>query len=291
MAYSLKGYIQVVAASVLYGSIGIFIRLIGNIPLGSIIFYRLLFGLIAMALYLSLCGRFNEIRLKENKRYIFMLGLFEAGAVLTYFYSVRYTTVSMAVLLLYTSPIYVTLLSPLLLRENIMLHSIFALILSISGVILVIRPDSLAESMDTIGVTFGLIAGLLYALTILISRTLRDHYTGTAQATWSMAVSIILFFPYSRAVSPAVLLDNLYLLILFGLIPTALGGVLYFNGLGLIRAQSASIISLLEPVSAVFFALVILNEPVHLTTLLGGGLILAGALLTGREGPPWSVRK
>ncbi len=278
----LKGYSQVIAASILYGLIGIFIKLIGDMPLGSIIFYRLLFGLAAVTLYLAVSGRFFEMRLKEKKSYLLMLGLFEAAAVMANFYSIRYTTVSIAVLLLYTTPIYVTLLSPLVLKEKITPRSIVALALSVMGVVMVVQPQS-RDSINIIGVALGLASGLLFALMILTSRKIRDIYTGTAQATWSMIISIIVFSPFAFAVSAQVLKNDLFLIILFGLLPTAIGGILYFNGLRWVKAQSASIISLLEPVSAVVFAFIILSEPIAITTVIGGGFILLGAAFISRE--------
>jgi drug/metabolite transporter (DMT)-like permease len=290
----LKGYSQVIAASILYGLIGIFIKLIDDMPLGSIIFYRLLFGLAAVTLYLAVSGRFFEMKLKEKKRYLLMLGLFEAAAVMANFYSIRYTTVSIAVLLLYTTPIYITLLSPLVLKEKITSRSIIALALSVTGVVMVVQPQT-QNGINVIGVALGLASGLLFALMILTSRKIKDIYTGTAQATWSMIISIIVFSPNAFAVSADVLKNDLYLIILFGLLPTAIGGILYFNGLRLVRAQSASIISLLEPVSAVVFAFMILSEPIAFSTVLGGGFILLGAGLIGREdtsetGSPASLR-
>lgn len=279
--YVLKGYSQVIAASILYGLIGIFIKLIDDMPLGSIIFYRLLFGLAAVTLYLAVSGRFFEMRLKEKRSYLLMLGLFEAAAVLANFYSIRYTTVSIAVLLLYTTPIYVTLLSPLILKEKITPRSIIALALSVMGTVMVVQPQT-RDGINIIGVALGLASGLLFALMILTSRKIKDIYTGTAQATWSMIVSLIVFSPFAF-VSMDVLKNDLHLLVLFGLIPTAIGGILYFSGLRLVRAQSASIISLLEPVSAVVFAFIILSEQIVITTVIGGGFILLGAGLISRE--------
>lgn len=282
MSY-LKGYSQVVIACILYGLIGIFIELIGDMPLGSIIFYRLFFGLAAIALYLAVSGRFSELRLKEKKNNLLMLGLFEAAAVLAYFYSVRNTSVSTAVLLLYTAPVYVTLLSPLLLKEKNTSRSILALALSIAGVVLIIQPQNLNNGNSIPGIAFGLVSGLLYGLMIMTSRSLKDSYTGIAQATWSMIVSLIIFSPFALAISAEGLKNELHILILFGLVPTAIGGILYFNGLRLVKAQSASIISLLEPVSAVVFAYIILSEPISITTVLGGGFILLGAGIISRE--------
>ncbi|MBU4139065.1 MAG: DMT family transporter, partial [Euryarchaeota archaeon] len=93
----------------------------------------------------------------------------------------------------------------------------------------------------------------------------------------------IIFSPFAFAVSADGLKNDMHLLILFGLIPTAIGGILYFNGLRLVKAQSASIISLLEPLSAVVLAFIILSEPVAFTTVIGGGFILLGAGILSRE--------
>jgi len=256
-------------------------------PIGSIIFYRLLFGIIAIAIFFACCGRLAELRLKENKRHIFLLGILQAGTMLSYFISVKYTTVAISVLLLYTAPIYVTLLAPLLLKEPVTRRSLSALVLSLSGVILIIRPSAVfqdTDSMYAIGLLCGLISGLLYACMILTSRYLKGYYTGTAQAAWAIIITLVIFLPYSTARSSGVLLDNLHLLILLGLLPTAAGLTLYFSGLAYVRAQNASIIALLEPASAVVFAAIILSQPITSSVLVGGGLILLGALVVSGVG-------
>lgn len=255
-------------------------------PLPSIIFYRLLIGLGGIILFLVFCSRMREIHLNKKKPYLFLLGLLQAATMLFYFFSVKNTTVSIAVLLLYTAPIYVTILSPLLLKESITRQSLSALILSIIGVILIIRPGSVFHDTDSIyilGLGAGLISGMFYACMIILSRYLRDFYTGTQQATWGTMIILVIFLPYSTSVSYEVLLDNLHLLILLGLLPTAAGSMLYFNGLMRIKAQNASIIGLLEPLSAVIFAFIILDQSISMTTLTGGVLILLSTLILSME--------
>ncbi|MCL7476168.1 MAG: DMT family transporter [ANME-2 cluster archaeon] len=281
-----KGQIQIASAATLFGLIGIFIKLTTQMPLGSIIFYRLLFGLAAIALFLGCCGRLGELRPGDRKFSVLLLGIFQAVTMLSYFISVKYTSVSIAVLLLYTAPVYVTLLSPLLLKEYISRSSILALGISIAGVIMVIRPGTMflgEDAMYITGLAAGLVSGLCYASMTMTSRYLRDHYSGMTQATWALFITMVLFLPYSIAVPGRVLLDNLYVLILFGLLPTAAALILYLSALKHVRAQNASIIALLEPVSAVVFAFIILSEPVTFTTMMGGGLILLGAGLVSRE--------
>jgi drug/metabolite transporter (DMT)-like permease len=218
-----------------------------------------------------------------------LLGIFQAGAMFSYFTAIKYTTVSIAVLLLYTAPVYVTLLSPLLLKEKITPNTIFALLLSITGVTLIVQPQTVfndaGSGLNLTGAVTGMLSGVFYALMILVSRYLRNYYSGTAQAWWAFIVSMLIFLPFSIMVPAGVIVNNLLLLVLFGFLPTAAGAILYLNGLRLVRAQNASILGLLEPASAVVFAYLLLNEPVSSVTLLGGGLILSGAILSGREKP------
>ncbi|NIA03158.1 MAG: EamA family transporter [Nitrospirae bacterium] len=281
---NLKGYSQVAAGAILFGFIGIFVKLIPDMSVGSIIFYRLLVSIITVAFYFALTGRFNELILKEKKGYILLLGLFQAGTMLGFFISIKYTTVAIAVLLLYTAPIYVALFSPLILKEPITRHGLAALILAITGVIMVVQPQTISrDNGQVIGLAAGLVSGLAYAYLILAARKLKNHYTGTVQASWALFITMVIFIPYS-VVPSGVLFNNLLLLIPFGFIPT-IALILYLSGLRHIKAQNASIMGLLEPVSAAIFAYIILSEPLSIPTLIGGGLILLGAFLVSREKP------
>jgi len=58
---------------------------------------------------------------------------------------------------------------------------------------------------------------------------------------------------------------------------------LYFNGLKKVKAQSASILGLIEPVSAVILAVLILHEEISNIEIIGGVLILAGSLMVSRD--------
>jgi drug/metabolite transporter (DMT)-like permease len=64
---------------------------------------------------------------------------------------------------------------------------------------------------------------------------------------------------------------------------TSVGSILYFTGLVHVKAQNASIISLLEPVSAIFFAYILFKDPISAETLLGCALILLSSLFVSLE--------
>ena len=129
----------------------------------------------------------------------------------------------------------------------------------------------------------GLLSGFFYACIIMTSRYLRNEYSGLERLFLSTGVTLVILFPFMLQVSPAALLENLPVLLILGVMITSIGSILYITGLKHVKAQNASIISLLEPVSAIFFAYLILHDPVSTSTLIGCVLILASSLLMSFE--------
>lgn len=285
----IKANAQVIAASVIYGFAGIFFLYVKNMAAGPVVFCQLLLGFLVLAVYLAATGKLSGIRLRGKRKIMLLLGAWHAGVMLSYYTAVSFTNVSMSVLLLYTAPLYVLLVAPVILKEKISTKNLAALALSLTGVVVVVGPESVmpgtsgAGSDYLFGVLMGLFSGFFYACIIMTSRYLRDEYSGLEQLFFSTGVTLMLLFPFMLQVSSAALLENLPVLLFLGVMITSVGSILYFTGLEHVRAQNASIISLLEPVSAIFFAYLILNNPVSRSTMLGCILILASSLILSLE--------
>ncbi|MCO5382322.1 MAG: DMT family transporter [Methanosarcina barkeri] len=86
----------------------------------------------------------------------------------------------------------------------------------------------------------------------MTSRYLRDEYSGLEQLFISTGVTVVLLLPFVKQASAASLIENMPVLLFLGLMITSVGSILYFTGLMHVKAHNASIISLLEPVSAIF---------------------------------------
>lgn len=285
----IKANAQVIAASVIYGFAGIFFLFIKDMAAGPVVFCQLLLGFLALAIYLAARGKLSEIRLRGKRKALLLLGAWHAGVMISNYTAVSFTGVSMSVLLLYTAPLYVLLIAPVILKEKISTKNLAALALSLVGVVVVVGPENLVSgTADTgsgylFGVLMGLFSGFFYACIIMTSRYLRDEYSGLEQLFLSTGVTLIILLPLMSKISSAALLENLPVLLFLGVVITSIGSILYFTGLEHVKAQNASIISLLEPVSAIFFAYLILNDPVSRSTLLGCVLILASSLLMSLE--------
>lgn len=285
----IKANAQVIAASIIYGFAGIFFLFINDMAAGPVVFCQLLFGLLVLVIYLGARGKLSGIKLRGKRKSMLLLGAWQAGGLLSYYTAVSFTNVSLSVLLLYTAPVYVLLVSPFVLKENISTKNIAALVLSLAGVIVVVGPENIFSGMEEVGsgylfgVLMGLLSGFFYACITMTSRFLRDEYSGLEQLFFSTGATLIILFPFVLQVSFASLIENLPVLLFLGVMITSIGSILFFTGLERVKAQNASIVSLLEPVSAIFFAYLILHDPVSTGTLVGCALILASSLLMSLE--------
>ncbi len=255
-----------------------------DMSVGSIVFYRILFGILAILCYLSINGNLGQLSLKRKKRYLILLGFLYVAQMFSYYSAIRYLGASSAILLLYTDPIYLTLVAPLLLGEKNTSKTIFALFLGLIGVFYVTRPEGGFVQLEfgsnyLKGVLFGLTGGLFSSGVIISVRYLRGEYSGLTQLFWQSVISMVFLSPFAVSLPGYVLVENLHTLILFGVLFTGIGAVFYIRGVAGVSATTGSILTLLEPVSCIFFDLMVLGNPIHSGMLVGSIFILAAALV------------
>lgn len=284
MTAAFKHHFELLVACIIYGTVGIYMQYLEDMSVGSIIFYRILFGLSALLFYLTITGNLSQLSLKRKKKYLLLLGILYVSQMFSYYSAIRYLGASSAVLLLYTDPIYLTILAPLLLGEKNTGKTILALFLGLIGVFYVTRPEGGFEQLEfgsnyLKGVFFGLTGGLFSSGVIISVRYLRDEYNGLTQLFWQSAISLFFLSPFAVSVPRDVLTTNLPVLVFFGVLITGIGAVFYIRGVTGVSAITGSVLTLLEPVSCIFFDYTVLGSPIHSGMLIGCIFILAAAIV------------
>lgn len=284
---SFKPYSEILVGSILYGTIGVFLSRVQDMSVGSVLFSRLFFGAFIILVYLFFSRGLGLLRPGKNKRYLLLLGLLNSITGLCYFSAIRYSGISVAVLLLYTAPVYVNLLAPPILKEYNSNKSLLPLFLAIAGILLISRPEDILMSVNASsnfgkGIIFGLLSGLSFGVTIIIIRYLRHDYTGIAQTFWLTTTSLLFLLPSALSAPFQTFMDNLNTLLAFGFVIT-FAAIIYLKGISGVRAQTGSILALVEPVSGIFFDSTLLKNPLSTSTFIGCVFILTAAYLISRK--------
>jgi len=281
---SKKAHMAVIIGCVFYSMNGLFISRIHDMDISPVIFYRLLFGLLFLLMYIVARGKTPDLRLKKKKGILFLQGVLVVTCMLLYFTCLKITCVSIAILLQYTAPIYVMLASPFLLKEKIGKESIAALFIAITGVFLIVRPEGGFSGIELtgsymLGMIAGLLSGVVFAVLILNVKILKKEYPELAIIFWPMGIALLLLSPSAFDVSRDVLYSNLTVLAAFGIVSIGFGEIFTILGLANLKAQTGSLLALIEPVSGVFIDIVVLGIALSSKTLAGCALIMGSALI------------
>lgn len=201
---------------------------------------------------------------------------------LSYLTSVHLVGVSTAVILLYTSPAWVMLFSKMLLGEKITLYKTVCLILALTGVVFVSEVPTLGLKIDVLGISLGVLSGVLYGLITVYGKIMREKGIDPVDIAlltpaWAFAV-----------MAPTALLITgnfnvgLWLLspIYMGLASGSLAYYLFFKGVGGTEAGRAGIAALAEPALAVIWGVVFLGETFSPPKALGATLVFLAILIT-----------
>ena len=274
------GTILIIIAGCFWGSMGIFVRRLGIYGFSSIqiVSIRVTLAAVIFALVLFIKDRKGfKISLRDIPLF---LGL-GFGSILfftiCYFTAITMMSLSTAAILLYTSPVWIMLMSIMFFHEKLDRRKITALILAFFGCVLVSGISG--EGISLAGLFVGLGSGIGYGLySILGTIALRKYspYTVTAYTfifaavgSWFICRPIDIFSKFSEAEDMGFLI---VLCCLTALITAVIPFLAYTLGLKSVEASKAGIIATIEPMVATMIGIVVFDEP--LTIMSGMGILL-----------------
>lgn len=289
------GYFFVIFSALCFGSMGIIIKTayrFGATPL-QLLFLRL--ATASLLLWLTLLVRREQRpRLTAGNLAVFAaLGLSFAVAAVAIFFALRWTSAAMVSILTYTYPMIVAVLVAVFFREKFGAWKYWSLGLSFAGCLLILqlyRPGSLAANWR--GIALGLLSGIAYAIFNVIGQKTTEKYSPLVVSTYSMSYSLLFV---SLLQSPGFLVNGTLSLpvlgcgVALGFVAAYLSLLFYMQGVAMLGASRASVVSTVEPAFTALLAWIILNEKLEVLQAAGGLLILAGVLAAQKSDAPPEV--
>jgi drug/metabolite transporter (DMT)-like permease len=260
----------------LFGLSGLFGKFL-DLPATVIVLGRTGFATLALGLVLGLGGQTLRPRSAQDLLGMALLGGLLAFHWVSFFHSIQLATVAIGLLTFSSFPVFVTLLEPLLFKTPWRWRDGAIAALVVLGVALVI-PEYRPGSATTLGAIWGLLSGLSFALLQLLNKGYRQRYSALAIAFYQDFFACLSLLAIAPLTSLALSTREVGLLLVLGVLCTAVAHTLFIESLAVLRTQTASIISALEPVYGILLAALVLGEVPSFRTLVGGGLILGTIL-------------
>ena len=267
-----------------FGTIGIFVRWIG-LPSSVIALVRGAVG----AAFLLLLARFRHAPIdRAALRRRWQLLLLSAAMMsfnwITLFEAYRYTTVATATLCYYMAPIFVTLISPVLLRERLTARKLLCVFLALAGMVFVsgVPQSGLPGPSEAKGILLALCSAALYAGVILINKYLAG-VPAYDRTLLQLACAAAVMIPYilltedlsAMSVTPL----GAVLLLIVAVFHTGWCYALYFGSMTVLSAQTVALFSYIDPIVAILLSALLLREPLGWSGILGAALVLGSTLV------------
>ena len=204
---------------------------------------------------------------------------------ITYFYSMTYNGVCVAVILLYTSPVFVMLMSLLLFKEKITYKKVIAVVLTIIGCILVSGIAG-GKNIGAVGIILGICSGFGYALYSIFSRyAIQRNYNSMTISFYTFLFCGLACLPFSAPVNmvTSLTVKSMFFALGLGVICCVLPYLCYTKGLQYVENTKASIIVAVEPVVASFIGILVYNEDMTFTKLFGVIFVLCAVVICSKD--------
>lgn len=281
-----RAKLEIVTAMLIFGSIGLFVRGIG-MPSSVIAVVRGALG----SVFLAAAGVLMKQKISVPALKANWLVLALSGAAIGFnwiflFEAYRYTTVSCATLSYYCAPVFVILLSPLVLKERLTWKRLICAAGAIFGMALVADVFHIGEggTNNLLGIGLGLAAAALYASVVLLNKFLKG-LTGSESTSAQLAVAALVLLPYTvLTYSPGTAVFSakaVFLLLVVGVVHTGFAYCLYFSSLQTLSGQTSAVMSYIDPVTAIFLSACLLGETMTPLQAAGGVLVLGMTLVSG----------
>ncbi|MHB1421655.1 MAG: DMT family transporter [Gemmataceae bacterium] len=272
-----RDLLSIHAAVLLFGFAGLFgdERLLKLSP-SAIVFGRVAFASAALLL-LALFRRDILRPVSRRSQFAFaLLGVLLAVHWATFFQAVKTSNVALALITYSTFPVFVAFLEPLFFREKLRVSDVVRAALALAGVAILL-PRFELSNRATQGVLWGIASGFTFALLSLCNRRFVRQHSSTTIALYQDLFAAAVLLPFAVADWRSFSARDVLLLVVLGVLCTAVAHSLFIAGMRGISARTASTIACLEPVYGTLLAVVFFAEIPTLRTVLGGCLIVGVA--------------
>jgi drug/metabolite transporter (DMT)-like permease len=278
------GYAMVVAAYLLMGGTASLVDLT-DAPTSVVLCVRMAFAFLVLAAFFARRSMLRDWRRPGAAPRLLLMGAVSSVSALLLFVAIRATGVAIAMILLFMMPVWVALAAPRIFglrREPIVLP---ALALALTGLAVILAPGLFGDDARTsaAGLAAGLGSGLAYAAFVLLVKDLTRRVASTTVTFSEAGLDALFLLPLAlwqlSDTGYQFTLRDLVVLVVMGVVFTALAHTLWTEGTRRVRVEHVSILGYVEPVAAPIYALVLLGQEPGLWTIAGGALVLAAGLL------------
>lgn len=282
-----RAKLQLIASMFIFGTIGIFVRYV-PLPSSVLALVRGFVGSIFVFLFLMLKkSSISKEAIQKNLKMLIFSGIALGVNWILLFEAYRYTTVATATLCYYLAPIFVIMVSPVLLKERLRMKQMICVAFALMGMVFVsgVLETGIPALSEAKGVLYGLGAAVFYATVILMNKKITE-ISAYDKTIMQLGTAAVVLLPYILLTEPLGELMALLtpfsvgMLLFVGIVHTGIAYVLYFGSMKDLNAHTIAIFSYVDPIVAILLSALFLKEAMGLHGVIGAVLVLGSTFVS-----------
>jgi RarD protein len=280
----MKSTIQFILSMIIFGTIGLVVRFIDLSASETALLSSSIGCLFLLAVFYKKGKTFSLTYIRKFAGILVLSAIALAGNWIFLYQSYDYTTLANATLGYYFAPVFVMMLSPVVLKEPLSAKKILCIVIALIGLLFIVGNGFQAAKIhDLLGITFGLLAGAFYAALMLINKFIKD-FDRLELTIIQLALTAVILLPYVLATEGLTILsmsaNSIPFILFLGIVNTGIGFWLYFAGMEKLKGQTIAMLSYVDPFVAIIISGLILLEPFTMLQIIGGLLLLGATFVS-----------
>ncbi|ADM36568.1 DMT family transporter [Bacillus spizizenii ATCC 6633 = JCM 2499] len=280
----MKSKIQFILSMIIFGTMGLVVRYIDLSSSETALLSSSIGCLFLMFVFFMMKKTIPWKLAKANAYILLLSGIALGGNWIFLYQAYDHTTLTNATLGYYFAPVFVMILSPMVLKEQLPIKKMVCIGVAIIGMLLIVGNGiSASGTEDLLGIFFGLVAAAFYAALMLLNKFI--HHMGRLEITIiQLGITALLLLPYVFFTEGFGILgvsnSSVPFIIILGIVNTGIGFWLFFSGMQKLKGQSIAILSYVDPFVAILISAMILQEQMTIVQMLGGTLLLGSTFVS-----------
>ena len=259
------------------GAFGRYIDLSPPLTIG----YRAFIALVLLALYGLIQRHRFQFDIKQHGLIVFLSGILMALHWVLYFYALRWGSVAIGMLSLFTYPVFTSLLEPLFFNIKWQWRHLMMSLLIIIGIyFLALSLD--IKNVSTQGLLMGLFSAFTYSLRNILLKKKIDTFKGSMLMFYQMVITFVFLIPAFIVYGMEDVTPQLPFIGALAIL-TTIGHTLFINSFRYFNISTVSILSSIQPLLGIALGVIFLSEIPNEPSIIGGVLILLTVIIESRK--------
>ena len=283
--------IMVILGGVFWGVVSIFVNKLNsyNLEALDIAVLRMFFAAVIFSAFVLIKDKKLFIIKKKDLKFFLLNGLC-SGLLFNglYFYTIIKSEASIAVMLLYTSPIFVFILTRVSFKARITKTKYLCMVVTIIGCVFVSGAlGGFKENASTLSIITGILTGAVYGTYTVITRYLATKYNPICVTVYGFIFGLLFMLPFANYRHIFTSISNkpqiIFWAVGIGLVCSVLANATFTWGISYIQSSTASILSASEPFTGAVVGMLFFNESHNFIKIIGILLVFLAIIIQAFE--------